>query len=88
MPSLSQTTTTFEKENYQTQDSIPDLADNGTMGTGMAPSLSGPSHPLADIQNNEPAEQCKGSGKRAKGLAVVGKGLTEKYVALKFMELN
>jgi hypothetical protein len=79
-----------EKNNHETQDTeLRPMDDNMTSGiTGMtqdlALTLSGSTPPLASINNNEPAAsgQRQSSAKRVKGLAVVGAGLTAKYVGL------
>jgi hypothetical protein len=79
-----------EKNNHGTQDTeLRPMDDNMTPGiTGMtqdlALSLSGSTPPLASINNNEPAAsgQRQSSAKRVKGLAVIGTGLTAKYVGL------
>jgi hypothetical protein len=69
------------------QDNILNVAHNNTMPiAGIAPSLpltlSEPSLPLAGVHNSELVGQCESSGRRTKGLAVVGTGLTEKCVML------
>jgi hypothetical protein len=72
-----------DKENSRTQETIPRIVDNDMMDiTGKGPSSSTtvprPPLPLVNIQNSKEAGQHEGSSKRAKGLAVVGTGLTEK----------
>ena len=76
--------TVSEMENCGAQDTVPNLAQNNVMDiAGTTPSslstLSGSSHPLASIHDNMPAEPHQGSRKRVKGLAVVGRGLMDKY---------
>jgi hypothetical protein len=70
-----------EKENHGGQDTEQRPAGDMAVGQTLV-AMSGPSLPLASINNNESAGQHRSSVKRVKGLAVVGKGLTDKYFML------
>src|SRR5258708_4493299 len=81
------TATTSEKESHVTQDTEMRSVDNNPMDiAGVAQSSALTSHgttlTLASTNNNETTGWCQGSAKCAKGLAVIGTGLTDKYLGL------
>jgi hypothetical protein len=90
IPASSATATSPERENPGIQGPEPSLTDSNTTVTvttgidnathNLAPTSNEPSAPLATIGNTEAAGQSQPLVKRAKGLAVVGTGLTDKYI--------
>jgi hypothetical protein len=78
-------TTSSETENPGIQGSEPTLTDINTMGISrvaqnLASTLNGSPAPLASTGNTEATGQPQAPVKHAKGLAVMGTGVTDKYI--------